>query len=217
MKKVIFLLILVMGSSIALSQERFRVVVHYLFPEFVPGVVEMKDGIKERAMLNYHRLTEEMVFINQGRKMAITQEEMARIDTIRIDNRRFFVYEGRFVELLHQGGFALFADHRGRVRLPGRAAGYGTTSYTAVSSSYLKLAFPTEVYNLQLPEGLTPESFTFYYLKKEGETHHLTTLAQLRRIYRDKLDRLRAYQRENVVDFDKPEAVLGLIRYLEYE
>jgi len=217
MKAAFFCLMLVMGSSFALSQERFRVVVHYLFPEFIPGIVEMKDGTRERAMLNYNRLTEEMVFINQGRKMAVTQEEMARIDTIRIDNRRFFVYEGRFVELLYQGGFALFADHKGRVRLPGRAAGYGIRSYTAVSTTYLRLNLPTEVYNLELPEGFKPESFTFYFLKKDGETHHLTNIGQLRRIYRDRIDRLRAYQRENEVDFDQPEAVLGLIRYLESE
>lgn len=217
MKRVIFVVVLVLGYSSALSQQHFQVVAHYLFSEFRPGIVEMKGGTMERAMLNYHRLTEEMVFVNQGNKMAITQEEMARIDTVRIDNRRFFVHDGRFVELLYRGEFALFAEHKGRVRIPGRPAGYGTTSYTVASTTYLKITFPTEVYNLQLPEGLAPESFTYYFLKKSGETHHLTSIGQLRRIYRDKLERLRNYQRKHEVDFNQPEAVLGLIRYLESE
>ena len=47
----------------------------YLFPEFTWGVLLMKAGTKYDHILNYYSITEEMIFENNGKKMAMSKSE----------------------------------------------------------------------------------------------------------------------------------------------
>ncbi|MCK7537431.1 MAG: hypothetical protein MZV63_43990 [Marinilabiliales bacterium] len=48
---------------------------HYIFPEFTPGTILMKSGRQYEASLNYSTLSEEMIFEDQGKKLAIGKED----------------------------------------------------------------------------------------------------------------------------------------------
>ncbi len=55
---------------------------HYIFPEFSQGLILMKVGENTEAMMNYNSLTEEMIFENNGQKLAVPLKDFYRIDTV---------------------------------------------------------------------------------------------------------------------------------------
>lgn len=57
-----FSLITLFLMSLSLIGQQTKDISHYLFPEFVQGVVLMKSGQKNPAMLNFNAATEEMGF-----------------------------------------------------------------------------------------------------------------------------------------------------------
>ena len=63
MKRVFFFLIFNLSLSAAYSQSEVIEDYHYLFPEFTQGVVLMKSGTKNNALINYNLLTEETFFL----------------------------------------------------------------------------------------------------------------------------------------------------------
>ena len=72
--KLIFLFIFVAAAfNDSFGQAKALEITHYLFPEFAKGTVLMKNGIKNDASLNYNSLTEEMIFENNGKKLAVSQ------------------------------------------------------------------------------------------------------------------------------------------------
>jgi hypothetical protein len=70
----------------------------YLFPEFTMGIVKMKSGSSQRALMNYNTLTETMVFKQNGNLMDMTN--LDKIDTISLQNAKFVPAEKVFYEVL---------------------------------------------------------------------------------------------------------------------
>jgi len=75
---------------------------HYLFPEFTKGSVMMKDGTETSAMLNYNAVTREMIFQQNGRVLALADPTLSLTDTVRIEDRKFVLFDDEFVEVLLQ-------------------------------------------------------------------------------------------------------------------
>ena len=83
------------------AQVKTAEVDHYLFPEFTQGIVLMKNGKKDVKLLNYHALSEQIVFDSKGTILAVPKEQLERIDTVFIKDRKFIILNNKFVELLH--------------------------------------------------------------------------------------------------------------------
>lgn len=49
----------------------------------------MKSGNRLQALLNYNALSEEMIFVDKDRKLAISREEKEKVDTVYIKGRKF--------------------------------------------------------------------------------------------------------------------------------
>ena len=150
MKRVFYLLIMSVFAASGYSQVKVIELSHYLFPEFTKGVVLMKTGVKNEALLNYNSLTEEMIFDNKGTKLALGQLE--QVDTVYIQGRKFFPLNNKFVELVYQSKYALYAEHKCNVKDPGKPAAYGGTSQTSATSTYSSYFSGGQVYELKLPE-----------------------------------------------------------------
>lgn len=89
MKRSTLLLTLVLVTAFsAYSQKEIS---HYLFSEFIPGVVLMKGGTENHALLNYNLVTEEMIFDQGGQLLAFADITLDNLDTVFIDNRKFIL------------------------------------------------------------------------------------------------------------------------------
>lgn len=215
MKQIILTFLAIFLFSTAYTQSRGIELSHYVMPEFNRSLVLMKDGSTRKVELNYNIVSEEMVFIDNGRKIAIADAEVNRIDTIYLEERKFVVHQGKFVELILKGKVDAFAGYKGKIHPPARPTAYGGTSRSTFSTSYGRLIDDSKIYELELPEGFEVEPITIIYLKKDGVMHEFLNEQQLNRFYSAKRDLIRDYKRNNKVDFRQPETVASLIEFLE--
>lgn len=212
MKRVFYLLILSLLVSAANSQEQKLGITHYLFPEFTKGVVLMKTGVKNETLLNFNSLTEEMIFENRGIKLALGQLE--QIDTVYINGHKFFPLNGKFVELILHSKYDLYAEHKCKVKDPGKPAGYGGSSQTSATTTYSTFFSGSQVYDMKLPESVETNPYTFYWLKKDGELIKVVSMRQLSKIFVDKTGPFKKFTKEQHVSFDDQQSIIDLIRFL---
>lgn len=207
-----FLLILSLLFSVGHSQDKKQNITHYLFPEFTKGVVLMKTGVTKEALLNYNALTEEMIFENSGVRLAVAQIE--KIDTIFINDRKFFPVNGKFFELLYHSKYDLYAEHKCNIKDPGKPSGYGGSSQTSATSTYSSYFSGSRVYDMKLPESVETNPFTICWLKKDGVLITFISLRQLSKFFEEKSNQFKTYVKENNVSYDNQESLIGLIRFL---
>jgi hypothetical protein len=197
------------------AQVKDQEIAHYLFPEFSQGIILMKAGEKKQALLNYNSLTEEMIFENNGRKLAIAPGEIARIDTVYINGRKFIPFNLQFVEFVFGSKWDLYIEHMCDVKQPGKNTGYGGTTQTAAVKSYSTFYSEGIVYELKLPDGYETRPYTYYWLKKDGELHNFKSMRELKKFYKEKEELFKSYVKKNRVKYDNLESIIQLIEYLE--
>jgi hypothetical protein len=213
MKRIFYLLIFCLLVNVSHSQVKILEVTHYLFPEFTKGVVLMKSGIKNEALLNYNSLTEEMIFDNKGIKLAVSQLE--QVDTVYINGRKFFPLNNKFVELLYHSKYDLYTEHKCNLLDPGKPAAYGGTSQTSATTTYSSYFSGGQVYELKLPEGYETKPFTEYWLKKDGKLNKFISIRQLMKLFGEKENMFKIYVKKNDVKYENQEGIVELIRFLE--
>ncbi|MEI7422695.1 MAG: hypothetical protein WCK18_11395 [Prolixibacteraceae bacterium] len=213
MRKMYLFLIIGLIADLTFGQRKAVEVSHYVYPEFIKGSVLMKSGVKNEAMLNYNALTEEMIFIKDGKNLAITRLE--DIDTVYIGETKFIILKNKFVEILYHNKYDLYAGYKGSIVDPGKPAAYGGTSQTSSVTSYSTFLSNGQAYALQLPEGVETKGSTDYWLKKDGQVQLFVNLRQLARLFEDKSDLFKKYVKENKVKYENEESVVGLIKFME--
>ncbi len=213
MKRLIILLVISFVLSVAYAQVKVVEVTHYLFPEFTKGIVLMKNGIKNETLLNYNSLTEEMIFENNGTKLAIGQSEL--VDTVFIKGRKFFLLNGKFVELINNSKYKLYAEHKCTIKDPGKPAAYGGTSQTSATSTYSSFFTGGQVYDLKLPEGYETKPFVDYWLVKDGEVSKFLSIRQLAKLFNEKDNSFKEFVKKHDVKYTDQSGIIELIRYLE--
>lgn len=213
MRKIYLFLIFGLVVNLSFGQKKAVEISHYLYPDFVKGSVLMKSGVKNDAMLNYNALTEEMIFIKDGKNLAITKLE--GIDTVYIGDTKFTLLKNKFVEILYHNKYDLYAGHKGSIVDPGKPAAYGGTSQTSSVTMYSSFLSNGQAYALQLPEGVETKASTDYWLKRDGQLQLFLNLRQLARLFEDKSDQFKKYVKENKVKYENEESLVGLIKFME--
>jgi len=213
MNRIFYLLILNLLVSIGYAKEQKQNITHYLFPEFTNGVVMMKAGAMKVALLNYNALTEEMIFENNGVRLAVALVES--IDTIFISDRKFFPLNGKFVELLYHSKYDLYAEHKCNIKDPGKPAGYGTSSQTGATSTFSSFFSGNRVYDMKLPEAYEINPYTIYWLKKDDKLIKFVSIRQLLKFFEDKSSQFKKFVKENDVSYDDQESLIKLVAFLE--
>jgi hypothetical protein len=213
MKHTFYLLIFSLLVTNISAQVKSVELAHYLFSEFTKGIVLMKSGVKNEAMLNYNSLTEEMIFENRGIKLAVGQLEL--IDTVYIKGRKFFLLNNKFVELIYHSKLDLYAEHKCDVSDPGKPAGYGGTSQTSAISTYSTFFSGSQAYEMKLPESYETKAYTYYWLKKEGELNKFISIRQLIKLFGKKENLVKNYTKKHSVKYDDQESIVGFIKYMD--
>jgi len=213
MKQIFLFLLAFTAVNVSFGQAKVIEITHYLFPEFSKGVVLMKNGMKNEASLNYNSLTEEMIFENNGIKLAVSQ--LDKIDTIFIKNRKFIPVNNKFFEIVYQSKYTLFAEHKCSIKDPGKPSGYGGTSQTSATTTYSSYFSGGQVYELKLPEGYQTKPFVDYWLRKDGQINKFLSLRQLSKFFSDKEDLFKVFVKKQDVKYDNETSLVELIKFLE--
>ena len=187
----------------------------YLFPQFMEGSILMKNGVVNKARLNYNAGTEEMVFMQNDKVLALAEVTLNQIDTIYIQQRKFIYLDKKIMEVLHNSGYRLLAHYKCRVIPPGKPAGYGGTSQTSAVDSYSSWIQGGNMYELQLPDDFKVIPYSVYYLEKNNEKKTFASMGQLKKYYQKKSKFFDDYVQKNNPDFNNQLAIAQLVAYME--
>lgn len=218
MKHVFYMLLFSFTFTCSYSQVKEVQLSHYLFPVFTKGIIILSNGTVRESMLNYNSLSQEMLFEDNGKKLAIGKSELDLVDTVIILGRKFIPIKDKFFELLYSSQDSdLYAEHICSVIPPGTPAPYGGTSYTSSVATYTSLNTGGMIYELQLPDGFIVVPRTYYWLKRNGELKQFFNMRQLMKRFEDKKKLFRTYTKKHTVKYDNQQSIVQLIKYLETE
>jgi hypothetical protein len=176
----------------------------------------MKNGVRNNVKLNYNAASEEMVFDENGKILAIDEAVLPQVDTVFIADEKFIRMNNKFVKIIiNEPEIDLFVEHKCRLIPPGKPAAYGGTSQTSSITSYSSIMSDGRVYNLKLPDDYKIIPYNVFWLNRNGKLQSFSNLGQLKKIYRDKKKLIGDYLKENEVKLSNEKSVSDAINYLE--
>jgi len=183
---------------------------HYVFPTFIEGTVKQKSGEVNKALLNYNSLTEEMIFEQSGRQMALDKTE--NIDTVYIENKKFIPAGNVFYEVATPTPVALFIQHKSSVIPPGSNTGFGTSQTSAITS-ITDLKSAGRAYKLTLPDDYKLTSKTVYWLKKNNNYITIKNVKDVQDLFPDKSGAIKDFVKSSKINFKNSADVIKLIMF----
>ena len=188
---------------------------HYLFENFETAVVKMTSGITEKALMNYNTVTEEMVF-NQNDKM-LALDHLERIDTIYLNEHIFVPVGKKFYDQVYNAPIPLYIQHKKTLSSAGKPAAYGGTTQTSAVTSITSLSSSGNIYKLKLPEEYITSDASLYWIPINNKWRSFLTGSQLKSILPEKKDDIKKFVKQKKTDFKKTEDVVALMKYLNGE
>lgn len=183
---------------------------HYVFPSFIEGTVKQKSGEVNKALLNYNSITEEMIFEQSGRQMALDKTE--NIDTVFIENKKFIPAGNVFYEVVTPAPVALFIQHKTTVVPPGSNTGFGSSQTSAITSiTDLKRA--GTAYRLKLPDDYKLLSKTVYWVNKNNSYINIKNAKDVQDLFPDKSGAIKDFVKVGKINFKNPADVIKLIMF----
>ncbi len=130
---VLFLLAVCLAFQVeAQNQTSVKELNHYTFPDFMEGTVKKKTGETIKTLLNYNTITQEMIFQQSGKYLAL--DEIESIDSVNLQGKTFVPAKRVFYEVLTYTPVALYIQHKTEVVPPGNNTGFGTTETSAITN-----------------------------------------------------------------------------------
>lgn len=183
----------------------------FLFAEFSPGVVRMKNGEKIVLNLNYNIVTEKMVFMQK--EQIFDMINYGTVDTVYI-NKRKFIPSGRiFYELLISTPVTLFLQNKGTPKQPSRPAAYGGTSDVSSSDYINNIQLGNDRFrmadNLKVSVNYAP----ILWVRKDDTMNAVVNKKQLAKIFTDREKEISEFIRTNRIDISNPDHIMSLVKY----
>ncbi len=184
---------------------------NFLLPEFTGGILKLKSGQVNTAVLNYNVVDQEMVFLQNDIYMVMDNPQL--VDTIFLANRTFIPFNTGFYELVMTGTITLFIQHKSNVESVGATTGYGATSKTLAPSYVRQIYGPAGSINLRIPDEFKVVDISFYWVRKESSMEKFSTKHQFLKIFRDKGKELNNFIDSNRINFKNLSDIVKLFNY----
>ena len=210
--KILILSLLFGTIANAQNEDENSVPPHYVFSKFTKGVVKLKDGRVETPMLNYNKLTEEVIFVNNGQNLSLTKLET--IDTVTIQNRKFIPVGKVFYELVLNTPVSLFIQHKSRMQMAGSEVGYGGTSQVSSTTRITSLSSSGLVYNLKLPDDCTIEDDSHNWIRKENQLYPADNERDIKKVFPLKEAEIKIFFKANKLKLKNEADAIKLVEFL---
>ena len=197
-------------------QEKSSKSPHYALSDFAEGIILMKDGTKQMGVINYNALSGNFALKIDDKILAVAKDDISKIDTVYVANRKFFRKEGTFLELLLKSNVEIYLEHKCNLESSTAASsGYGGTSQTTSGTSISSIENEGNLYDLELPENYKIKPFKMYWIIKNDTLTKIKTLGQLKKLYKERKKDIKTYRKTNNVDFSIPLSIVKLLNHLE--
>jgi len=213
MKKLTFTLVICITCFAAFAQDDSTAygkdISHYVFKNFIQGTVKQKLGPEITTLLNYNTLTEEMIFDQEGNKLALGR--LDNIDTVYVGGKIFFPVGNVFYEKATNTPIALYIHYKTNIIPPGKDIGYGSQTQTGSVSNARNMKGDNKFYNLTLPDDFKLRPATTYWVKKEDKYVELNSIKKVQALFPLKAAAIKEFAKANKISFDNPDDVTKLI------
>lgn len=162
----------------------------YLFDAFEQATLLLVSGKSLKARFNYNKVTEEMVFWQFNRLMAV---DMPAVDSIFIAQRKFVPVGQAFYEVIAAPGCIIYVRHLARVTSKGKPAGYGAYSETAAINRLSGIAMPDHYYPLEIRSSHSLDDRSTMWVLVDGRLYKANTACQLFRAFPEHKRSIRAF------------------------
>lgn len=191
------------GDSVIISD-------HYVLPGFIKGTVKLKTGKSESVMLNYNKITEEMIFEKGDNRLAL--HNLETIDTVYLGPRKFIPFGKVFYEVLIDGPpVSLYIRHKCNLLHAGKPSGYGGSSETGSVTSISMIVGSGNLYKLKLPEDFHTTDATQYLLIKDNSEYKINSENQLLRVFPEKSKELKLFIKQNKLNTRNQEDLIRIV------
>lgn len=208
MKQLRFVLFFLSSLIVLSTVAKKRI---FLFDEFVPGRVLMRNGAHIDIPLNYDASNNHMLYLQDGKQIILlnTQE----IDTIYIDNRKFIPINRAFLEICKLPNGLLSINWQLREVFKGYRGAYGQIIQSHVESVNTNAFQPGTSYELQRADVTVCKNKNQYWVMIGGRPHKFTNKKTLFRLFLAHKKELESYWNLHNCSFDKPALIMIFIDY----
>jgi hypothetical protein len=166
----------------------------YLFSDFLPATIKMKEGNDIILNLNYNTATGKMVFLKSGRLYDMVNPQS--VDTVFMQQSVLVPYDTVFLDVLTEGKITFFIQHKSDIILRSKPKMTGTTQVS--EANYYPGNKSEIVYlNPKLPEGFAVKSSTVYWVRVNDKMIMFTNERQLIKIFPEKADLIKSFIKES--------------------
>ncbi|EMR04762.1 hypothetical protein [Cesiribacter andamanensis] len=184
----------------------------FLFEDFLPASVLFKSGTTARIAFNYNCISEEMVFVREGKLLAL---DMPDVDTIFIQHRKFVPVDNAYFEVLTTPSGLVYVRHKTLVTKKGKPAGYGGYSETAAISTLNSYEFEENVVPLSVYAGAELKDASRFWIWQDHRLVEVSTPKLLQKVFPDHRQHIQHYAREHRLERFTQEKLLMLLAQLQ--
>jgi hypothetical protein len=187
---------------------------HYKFNDFVAGKVLMSDGTSYNRLLNYNKLTQEIVFKQGNDLLAISSFDI--VDTVFVKSAKFVKLNNDFLELLYVSDYDLFVNNYCKAYEDGPKDSYGVSTNNSSVNTVDTYRGNSSLYRkLDLGKEIKLTSHKDYYIRKDGVVNKFKSFRQLSKLYPLKKKIIKKYIKENKLNYNNETEVLNLVLFIE--
>ena len=188
----------------------------YLYTQFTDGKIVFMDGSKALAKMNYNRLFDQVLFINDtGDTLALADEKIIKYIVIGDDT---FYYNKGYIRLIADDGIVKLAERQVWVLADIRKIGTHNRPMTTVAvTSYSTLtdgAARAKSQELIMNENVVLKKETQYYFGDKYNYFVRTGKKNLLQLFGREQQKIEDYLKENKVNFDKRDDLEKLTEFI---
>jgi hypothetical protein len=191
---------------------------HFLFPSFMEGEVQMKDGQRFPAILNYNMVEEKMITELNG--VYRYSKNPSLIDKITIGDRTFVPVGDVFYEVLSSGEITIFLQNKSNLNLLGTDVGYGVRSRSVPPTHFRRFELSNVIYEYgevaytKLPPNVEIIPASVYWVGVGNTVQKFSNESKLLKIFPGHKRSLRSFIRNNSLNVRLREDVIKIGNYL---
>jgi len=183
----------------------------FVFPGFSTGTVKLKNNGSQSVPLNYNMVDEEMIFIQKGSFMALT--DLENIDTVLIQNRKFVPVGKVFYEVIIEKTIPFYIQHKSKYTSVGTSTAYGMTSQVNERVNITSMKSGGQIRSLEMPDDVKVVPEIVYWVKVNSEMKKFTTERQLMKMFPGKEDDLKKFVKSSAINIQNRADLIKLGNY----
>jgi hypothetical protein len=188
----------------------------YRYPQFTNGDILFKNDHHASALLNFNRLSGQMIFINnKGDTLEFANPET--IEFVAISNDTFHFFDKTYIQTMshYPNGINLCKKETIRYNGKEKKSGYGGYSNTTAANSINKVSSENTIEKINVDENTLYVSTTDYYLATPTGKYVLAVKKNFEKLFHQQANKLNDYLEKNKVNYKNEQDLQALLAYMQ--